>query len=229
LSKAQIPATPTKADEALFTYRFVGWFYTYTDGNEYRFEPDKHAVLGDMVLQARFAKVKKTATLTLLGEDGTPVNTLQVAIGEAIVLGATPTKAHYTGVWEYQGEGDTPSVMPAEGVTFKAVYAPTEYKVIFYKNEVGTEVLATKTYTMVDKTVVAPEVEKKTGFAGAWETYVLDGGDVEVRPVYTATSPDEAQEDGCASVVWTMPIVAIALASCLVLVLRKKVDEGEEV
>ena len=88
-----------------------------------------------------------------------------------------PAKTHYTGAWEtYELVGGD--------VTVNAVYIPVTYTVTFVADGMTVD---TKTYTIENLTVDAPEVPAKTHYTGAWETYELVGGDVTVNAVYVVT------------------------------------------
>ena len=219
----KIPADPTKESTAEKTFTFKGWYYTDNSGEEFVFKPDQYPVLEDMTLYPVFKEETRKYTVTLLNENGETVSTQEIACGSQIQLQEVPTKAHYTGTWVFQG-GQEPLVMPKEDVTYKAVYTAIEYTVTFYKAETGTEVLATETYTVEDKEINAPEVPAKEGYTGTWATYELNGGNVEVRPVYeVAETPDTpADSKGCGSTLTGLTTVGLALA--VAVMIKKKED-----
>ena len=87
---------------------------------------------------------------------------------------AVPVKDHYTGVWEtYTLDGGD--------VTVNAVYTAVEYTVTF---KADGETVGTATYTVENKEITEPAVPAKDYYAGAWETYVLEGGDVTINAEY---------------------------------------------
>ena len=222
LPQEKVPANPTKASTAEKTYVFKGWYYQYTDGLEYVFETDKFVVLSNMDLRSKFAEENKKYTVMFLNENGETVAMQEVSCGEEICLQDMPKKEHYTGVWVYQGENE-PSVMPAEDICYKAQYTATTYTVTFYKNAVGTEVLAVKTYTVEDKTIEVPEVIQKAGYTASWATYQLNGGDIEVRPVYEGSGGSSNTSKGCGSTLSGIGSVGFIAAFAFVMK-RKKED-----
>ena len=116
----------------------------------------------------------ETHTVTFVA-DGVTVETVTYEEGaESVTEPAVPAKNHYTGAWSaYELDGD---------VTVNAVYTAIEYTVTFVEN--GTTV-GTQTYTVEDETIEEPAVSAKDHYAGAWETYALDGGNKTVNAVYT--------------------------------------------
>ena len=125
-------------------------------------------------------KCPKHYTLTL-GEA-----TVKVDGGKAVgTLPEVPAVAGKTGKWVVDGTELTPETVYswAEDKTAEAVYTSITYTVTF---KADGEVVDTKTYTVDNATVEAPAVPTKAHYTGAWESYTLTTGDVEVNAVYTA-------------------------------------------
>lgn len=208
----KIPTTPTKENTDEKLYAFQGWYYQYLDGQEYIFEIDKFVVLSDMDLYSKYIEENKKYKVTFLNESGTVIAEREIPHGDKIILQDIPVKEHYTGNWVYQGTEEL-TVMPKVDITYKVQYTPTEYTITFYKNEIGTEILARETYTIEDKEITVPTVLEKVGFDGEWATYELNGGNVEVRPVYKANgSPD----NGCKSSLSSVTVVGAILSFCFI-------------
>ena len=90
---------------------------------------------------------------------------------------AVPQREHYDGVWEeFILENNQTQVV-------NAVYTAKTYTVTF---KADGEVVGTQTYTIENTEITVPQVPEKANYTGAWESYVLDGGDKEVNAVYTA-------------------------------------------
>ncbi len=218
LPEERIPENPTKENTAETEYVFKGWYYQYKDGLEYLFEADKFAVLSDMDLYPKFVSANRKYTVTLLKEDGAVYATQEIAHGATIELQDVPVKEYYTGKWAYEGDGEESVQMPIGNITYKLQYTATEYTVTFYKNSVGTEVLATETYTIENKNITAPDVPEKMGYAGTWSVYELNGGNVEVRPVYVS----KRANGGCGATLFGLPVVGLATLVCVVASRKKK-------
>jgi hypothetical protein len=177
-------------------------------------------------LYAKFHEHKKQYTVRFLNADGTTYAETKVEYGGKLVMPATPDKAHYEGEWAYQGEGKAPLVMPLSDIEFKVAYTPKAYTVTFYRYARGNAILKTETYTIEDKTIALPEVPEKEGFDGVWSAYALNGGDIEVRPIYTAkktqTTSTATEKDGCGSVAFATPVFATLTACIGLAVLKRK-------
>ena len=125
-------------------------------------------------------KCPKHYTLTL-GEA-----TINLDGGAAVgTLPAVPEVTGKTGKWMVDGVELTSETVYnwTEDKTAEAVYTAIVYNVVFKADGV---VVDTKTYTVDNATVEAPAVPAKAHYTGAWESYTLTTGDVEVNAVYTA-------------------------------------------
>ena len=206
LTAEQIPADPTQEGTDTIEYVFDAWYYKDVNGMEMKFEPTYNTVDMNYALYAKFSEIPRRYTITYLDKDGNVWKTAQVSHGDTLTLSATPEIAHYTGAWVYQGEGTAPTEMPQGDITFKAEYKPTVYKVTFYYDENAMYELVSFDYTIEDKQIEEPQVAAKEGFTGVWQSYALNGGDVDVCPIYTAI-PVETKKGGCSSV--------MSLGSCI--------------
>ena len=125
------------------------------------------------------AKCPGHYTLTVGGET--------IALDGGAVVGTlpeVPAVAGKTGKWMVDGVELTAETVYSwtEDKTAEAVYTAIVYNVVF---KVDGAVLDTLTYTVDNATVEAPAVPAKTGYTGAWESFTLTTGDVEVNAVYT--------------------------------------------
>lgn len=190
----KLPANPTKESTAEKEYTFKGWYYEDSTGKECLFNPEECPITSDMYIYAKFDESGKKYTVTFLSENGETLVTKDVEYGAQITMETIPAKEYYTGAWVYQGDKE-PLVMPASNISFKLAYTATEYTVTFYKNASGTEVLSVETYTIEDTEITEPTVATKEGYTGAWASYELKGGNVEVRPVYTLASNNDSSSN----------------------------------
>ena len=172
-------ATPTKAATAQYTYTFAGW------------SPSITAVEGAQVYTATFSATVNEYQITFKNEDGTELQSGNVAYGETPAYnGATPTKAA-TAQYTYEFAGWSPKVKAVEGAqVYTATFSATvnEYQITF-KNEDGTELQSgmvaygeTPAYNGATPTKAATAQYTYT-FAG-WSPKVKA---VEGAQVYTAT------------------------------------------
>ena len=128
---------------------------------------------GNVEVSAVYTAVEYTVTFKA---DGAVVDTKTYTVENTTVEAPeVPAKAHYTGAWESY-------TLTSGNVEVSAVYTPVTYTVTF---KADGAVVDTKTYTVENATVEAPEVPAKEGYNGAWSAYKLNGGDVEVNAVYT--------------------------------------------
>ena len=100
---------PIKAETNEFTYTFAGW------------DPEPTAVVGAAAYQATFASEKRTYPITWKNDDGSVIETTNVAYGE-VPTHNRPTKAD-TDEFTYAFAGWTPEIA--------AVTGPAEYKATF--------------------------------------------------------------------------------------------------
>ena len=185
--------TPTHAADAQYTYTFTGW----TDGNGtfYAKDAELPAVTGDVTYTAVYNSTVNEYTVTWKNEDGSVIDTTQVAYGE-VPTHADATKdadAQYT--YTFAGWSDGSNTYAADAlpavsgdVTYTAVYNSTvnEYTVT-WKNEDGS---------VIDTTQVAygevPTHDEPTKRYDRYYYYTFAGWDVEPVAVtgdaeYTAT------------------------------------------
>jgi hypothetical protein len=108
--------------------------------------------------------------------DGVTVATIRYT-GEtiSIIEPEVPKKQGYVGSWEsYE--------LAAGGVTVNAVYTPVEYEAKFVADGIT---VATIRYTVETISIIEPEVPKKQGYVGSWESYELAAGGITVNAVYS--------------------------------------------
>ena len=116
--------------------------------------------------------LKRTYTI-----DGNLIATQTVPNGDTTTPHpAVPAKAHYGGEWELLS-------VDGNNEYYCAKYTPITYTVTFIANG---ETVGTQTYTVENKSIVAPSVPAKQHYEnGAWESYTLDGGNKTVNATYT--------------------------------------------
>lgn len=128
---------------------------------------------GDVTVTAVYDAIPHTVTFVA---DGKTVATVTYTADDTALTEPTvPAKAGYTGKWESY-------TLNGSDLTVEAVYAPVTYKVTFVADG---KTVATKTYTVENKSVTAPTVPAKTHYTGKWASYTLTTGDVTVKAVYT--------------------------------------------
>ena len=121
--------TPTKAQNAQYTYAFNGW------------SPTIESVTGETTYTATYTPTLRSYTITFVNEDGTQLQSSQFAYGATPVYsGQTPTKSS-TVQYDYPHSGWDPAITSVTGeATYTATYTPTlrSYTITF-QNEDGTE------------------------------------------------------------------------------------------
>jgi len=171
---ATAPATPVREG-----YTFVGW------------DKDFSNVQSDLTVTAQYKKIIIYYTITFVNEDGTVLQTSQVAEGEMpVYTGETPMKAT-TVEYTYTFIGWTPEFAPVTtDATYTATYTATKRKYqIHFLNYNGVELQSSEV-----EYGALPEYmgETPTRPSTAQYNYVFDGWNPEIVSVtkdanYTAT------------------------------------------
>ena len=171
---ATAPADPVREG-----YTFVGW------------DKDFNNVQSDLTVTAQYEKIIIYYTITFVNEDGTVLQTSQVAEGEMpVYTGETPTKAT-TVEYTYTFIGWTPElVRVTTDATYTATYTATKRKYqIHFLNYNGVELQSSEV-----EYGALPEYmgETPTRPSTAQYNYVFDGWNPEIVSVtkdanYTAT------------------------------------------
>ncbi len=182
-------ATPTRAENAQYTYTFRGWS---SDGGTTTYGPDEAlpAVTGPVTYVAQFTAVPKPTghTVTFFEEDGeTVIDTVTVEDNTAWDDVEKPTAPEKTG-YTFSGWTGAPDTVTAD-VTVKASYTINTYTVTFV-DEDGSTVLKEATpydYGTAWADVVKPADPTKTGYTFAGWTNVPETitADVTVTASYT--------------------------------------------
>ena len=171
---ATAPAAPVREG-----YTFIGW------------DKDFSNVQSDLTVTAQYEKIIIYYTITFVNEDGTVLQTSQVAEGEMpVYTGETPTKAT-TVEYTYTFIGWTPEFAPVTtDATYTATYTVTKRKYqIHFLNYNGVELQSSEV-----EYGALPEYmgETPTRPSTAQYNYVFDGWNPEIVSVtkdanYTAT------------------------------------------
>ncbi len=163
--------TPAKeALEGKYTYDFEGW------------TPDIASVTGTATYTAKYTEVPVDHKVTFKA-DGEVYKELTVPYGKEITAPADPEKDYYT----FSGwDNNIPDTMPANDLTFNALFTAIEYKATFVDESGNT--VAQVPYTVESKKIDEPGVPGKEGYDGKWEEYELTPDGITVKPVYTPAS-----------------------------------------
>lgn len=180
--------TPTKAEDDDYTYEFAGW------------DPELVAATESATYTAQFNATPKAKsyTITFVDEDGTELQSSEVAEGDTPeYTGETPTKAA-TAQYTYTFAGWTPEVAAVTGeATYTATYDATvnKYTVQFVNHDgsvLQTEELeygATPEYT--GETPTKAEDETYTYAFDTWTPEIVAvTGEATYTATYTATEKE---------------------------------------
>ena len=127
--------------------------------------------------------------------DGSEYKKETVTFGTEIPEPEAPAKENY----DFAGwDAEIPAAMPAENLTFNALFVPVEYTAAFV-DENGKTVKEVS-YTVETEKLDEPAVPTKEGYEGKWEEYKLAAGGITVKPVYTEIPAEEASDEPAAPV-----------------------------
>lgn len=194
VEKGEMPVyngdTPTKAEDAQFTYTFAGWDKTVVEAT------------GEAIYTATYSAVTKKYTITFVDEDSTVLQSGEVEYGEVpVYTGDEPTKAgdvQYSYI--FAGWGDV-KVVTGE-VTYTATYTQVTNKyTVKFVNADGTVLQSSEVeYGMVPVYEGTPTMKPNAPY-----TYVFIGWDktiVEVTGDVTYTAkydckilPEDAKDN----------------------------------
>ena len=153
---------PVKAADAQYTYTFAGW------------TPEVTEVTGDVTYTATYTATLNKYTVKFVNEDGTELQSSEVAYGETpAYTGETPTKAA-TAEYTYTFTGWTPAVVPVTGeATYTAEYEATKIETETYEAKLAALSVSYAAEVQLQLRFEIPEELQKD--AGAYVQYTLNG------------------------------------------------------
>lgn len=153
-------------------YTFVGW------------DNDLSNITSDVIINAVYKKNQYTITFDTDG--GSKIDQYTLDYKNVVVAPNNPTKEGYVFIgWDKE----IPSNMPAENLTFKAVWSPIQCTITF--NDPSIESIKAK----YDQTITLPTLEKEGHIFNGWlyndELYngeIVVKGNMELTPSFTANT-----------------------------------------
>ena len=115
-----LPANPTRAPDAGYTYAFAAWSPAIAD------------VTGDATYTATYAATPKTYAATFVDWDGTVLaGPTDYAVGAAVAAPDDPEREGYT----FAGWSPSVGAMPAGATTYAATYTLNKYRITFVNGD----------------------------------------------------------------------------------------------
>ena len=176
--------TPTKAEDAQYTYTFSGW------------NPAITAVTGNATYNATFNQTAKTYSVTLNTNEGTinAGNVTSYTYGEGATLPTNVTKTGYTfGGWyesaDFQGDAVTTILTTATGnKTYWAKWTEIKYTVTFNPNG-GTCTTTSATQSSYNASITLPTPTRDGYMFTGWYTATSGGSKIgDAGDSYTPTA-----------------------------------------
>ncbi len=175
------PVPPSLAPYAKAGY-IASWL-VIEDGRAYAWNEYTHTGK-DVQAKIKYTPIEYIASF--VNEDGVIIGYTNFTVKsyELSDIPPVPEKIGYTGAWEEYELG-------VDHMVIHPVYTPIVYKATFTAD--GEKVGVVK-FTVEDKELKEPAVPAKDGFTGAWEKYVIDAADMEIKAVYTPAVSEPAPQ-----------------------------------